>query len=501
MGIAHREENFIVIELGSHTTKAVLDTSDINKLPDVVLRTRGGVLKQDASNSAPQSATDEEFGGLKGEDSKQEPRSSGIANTQDAAASTTPLHVNGIMDVDPAESTQRSSLQAETEDEVSSVGNAAAEAAAAGDSGADRSQKDAEQDGNEVSYVFGSALESATSDALESTVDMMVGGFVQDWEALSAFLRHIITKELGIPISRNGSPILFSIPALWSKTDLERLAQVAFEHLNAPTIVIAEQPLAALYGNGKMNGLVVDIGHTVTTITPVVDSCIQPSTIVQSPVAGAAVTRRLHELLEADPSVNAQFDSGAVPLEFAERLKESGLCRLRLALTGDEEDGDEQESASPPEFEYEGKKFRINTEILAKAPEVLVEPTEPGTMRLTSLMQQAALACDPEKRTALWENINIVGGSSRFGSLKEYLQSELEATVLPASNMFAVSQTREIKILSVPDYFVGWRNHDHWAGFLGACIMAKIIMNDAKHNITRAEYNENGPSIVHTKPS
>ncbi|KAJ2743762.1 hypothetical protein H4S06_005529, partial [Coemansia sp. BCRC 34490] len=105
------------------------------------------------------------------------------------------------------------------------------------------------------------------------------------------------------------------------------------------------------------------------------------------------------------------------------------------------------------------------------------------------------------KRTALWENINIVGGSSRFGSLKEYLKSELEATVLPASNMFAVSQTREIKILSVPDYFVGWRNHDHWAGFLGACIMAKIIMNDAKHNITRAEYNENGPSIVHTKPS
>ncbi|KAJ2759174.1 hypothetical protein H4S06_002353, partial [Coemansia sp. BCRC 34490] len=256
MGIAHREENFIVIELGSHTTKAVLDTFDINKLPDVVLRTRGGVLKQDSSNSAPQSATDEEFGGLKGEDSKQEPGSSGIANTQDAAASTTPLHVNGIMDVDPAESTQRSSLQAETEDEVSSVGNAAAEAAAAGDSGADRSQKDAEQDGNEVSYVFGSALESATSDALESTVDMMVGGFVQDWEALSAFLRHIITKELGIPISRNGNPILFSIPALWSKTDLERLAQVAFEHLNAPTIVIAEQPLAALYGNGKTNGLV-----------------------------------------------------------------------------------------------------------------------------------------------------------------------------------------------------------------------------------------------------
>ncbi|KAJ2546252.1 hypothetical protein EV175_005669 [Coemansia sp. RSA 1933] len=461
MGVSYREETFVVIELGSHTTKAVLDTSDINRLPSVVVRTRAGILKNDNSKEKLERAERDE-------------------ETKDAPPN--PSHTNGesAMDVEPTEE------------------------AANGEVGADNSSSSsngAEQDGSDVSYVFGSALEATAGEDLDSTTDIVVGGVVQDWEALSAFLRHIVTKELGIRLSRNINPILFSIPALWPKTDLEKLAQVAFEHLNAPAIVISEQPLAALYGNGKMSGLVVDIGHTTTTVTPVIDSYVQPSTIAQCNVAGAAVTKRLHELLQADPAVNSQFESGAVPLGFAEALKESGLCHLRFVPAGNEESGaGEEEEAGLSEFKYQDKTYRIGKEVLRKAPEVLVNPTaEEGAARLTTLMQQAALACDPDKRTALWENINVVGGSSRFAGLREYLQSELETTVLPGSNIFALSQTREIKFLSLPDYFIGWRNHDHWAGFLGACIMAKIVMNDAKHNMTRAEYNEGGPAVVHTK--
>ncbi|KAJ1668532.1 hypothetical protein IW140_002718 [Coemansia sp. RSA 1813] len=470
MGVSHKEENFVVIELGSHTTKAVLDTSDINKLPTVVIRTRAGILKNSGKDDAGDGPP------------SQQPR------------------VNGSMDVDPTESMERSDLPTE-QAPPSNATNGTASVDEPQNEASDSSTKDAEQDGNDTSYMFGSALDSTPSDALDGTVDMVVGGLVQDWDALSAFLRHIVTKELGIHISRNINPILFSIPALWPKADLENLVQVAFEHLNAPTIVISEQPLAALYGNGKMSGLVVDIGHTTTTVTPIVDSYIQSSTIAQCNVAGAAVTKRLQELLQADSAVSSQFDAGTVSLEFAEALKESGLCRLRLVPPGSKEDAGEEEDSGASEFEYHGKKYKISKEILLKAPEIVVNPTEQGAVRLTTLMQQAALACDPEKRTTLWENISIVGGSSRFRGLKEYLQSELETTVLPGSNIFALSQTREIKFLSIPDYFAGWRNHDHWAGFLGACIMEKISMNDAKYNMTRAEYNDGGPSIVHTKPS
>ncbi|KAI9503518.1 hypothetical protein GGI25_003963 [Coemansia spiralis] len=486
MVVSYREETFVVIELGSHTTKAIVDTTDINKLPTVVLATRAGILKQEnAGASTPSVETKAAAGEHKETD-------------ESAITPSSPKPKDEQMDIDVSDTVKIASSSAEILPSKEAI-NMSALVDTQKDNSAS-SAKEGDQDGNEVSYAFGSALEAASNDMLESTIDIIVDGFVKDWDALSAFLRYLITKELGIRISSNISPIMFSVPPLWPKTDLESLTQIAFEHLNAPTIVISEQPLAAIYGNGEVTGLVVDFGHAMTTITPIVDSCIQSSAIVQTPVSGAAVTKYLHRILQGDITVSSQFESGQVPIEFADALKESGLCRLQISPGNMEEDNGGA-SAEPPIFEFDGKKYKLNRTILHQTPEILVNPTEPGAMRLTSLMQQAVLSCDPDKRAALWEHIHIVGGSSRFAGLKEYVQSELETTVLPTSNIFAISQTREIKFASLPEYFVGWRNHDHWAGFLGACIMAKIVMNDTKHNISKTEYNDSGPSIVHTKSS
>ncbi|PIA17536.1 actin-like ATPase domain-containing protein [Coemansia reversa NRRL 1564] len=332
--------------------------------------------------------------------------------------------------------------------------------------------------------------------SLERTVDIIPDGFVGDWDVLSAFLRHIVTKELGIRISDNNSTIMISTPALWPKGHLENLAQIAFEHLNAPAIVIMEQSQLAVYGNGAVTGVVVDMGHCLTTVAPVIDSCVQSSCIAQTPVAGAAVNQHLRDLLQADPATRAQFDSGSVPLEFAVALKESGLCRLQLTPTDGASENDTTETQS---FVFGGKEYAVSKQIMAKAPEILVKPTDPSAPTLASLIRQAVLGCETGRRTQLWESIHLIGGSSQFPGIKDYLQLELENAILPASNIFALSQTRDIKFCSLPEYFVGWRNHDHRTSFLGACIVGKIVLTDARHLISRAEYNDSGPSIIHTK--
>ncbi|KAJ2908868.1 hypothetical protein GGI21_002452 [Coemansia aciculifera] len=359
------------------------------------------------------------------------------------------------------------------------------------------SEKEAD-DADEVSYVFGIALETAEEGTVSQTVDIISGGFVADWDALSAFLRHIITKGLGVRIPTNNSPIMFSVPVMWPKTDLESLAQIAFEELNAPSILIVEQPLLAVYGNNAATGLVVDFGHTATTVTAVLDSAIQWTCIAQSEVAGAAVTRYLHQLLEQeDKGLCAQF-GGSVPEEFAVALKESGLCKIQLVPVGDDTNGDKGDGGgAQPELEYQGKKYTVSADVLGKAAKILVAPSDGASV--CELIKQAVLGCEAEKRAGLWESIHVVGGSSRFGGLKDLLQLELEKTVLPSSNIYANSQTREIKFGSLPDYYGGWRGRDHWAGFLGACIVAKLALNDAKHTISRSEYNDSGPSVVHTK--
>ncbi|KAJ1823482.1 hypothetical protein LPJ73_009395, partial [Coemansia sp. RSA 2703] len=43
--VGFREENSVVIELGSYTTRALRDITDINTRPSVQVRTRAGILK------------------------------------------------------------------------------------------------------------------------------------------------------------------------------------------------------------------------------------------------------------------------------------------------------------------------------------------------------------------------------------------------------------------------------------------------------------------------
>ncbi|KAJ1816097.1 hypothetical protein LPJ75_002138 [Coemansia sp. RSA 2598] len=444
MAVIHKEENFVVIELGGHTTKAVRDTTDINKLPTVQVRTRAGILKAE---------------GEKGDDT-DEPKKSAQGDA---------------------------SAKGDDDDEEEKASKKAEDGAA-------------EQETQEPSYVFGSALEAADASSVDSIVDIIVDGHVRDWDALSAFLRFVL-KELQIRISENICPMLFSIPPTWSKTDYECLAQIAFEHLNTPCIVITEQPLMAVFGNGSVNGLVVDFGHSSTTVTAVVDSCVMPSSVMQSSVAGIAVAEKLHELLASDRSVAEQLgESTDIPAEFVCALKESGLCGFELApatATADEDQQGKTDRVSET-FEFDGKKYTLPKKLLQRAPEVLIRP-ETASAPVSTLMKQTVLSCEVDKRALLWESIHVVGGSSRFAGIKDALQLELETTVLPTSNIFANSQSREIRFGSIPDYFIGWRNCDHWAAFLGACIMAKVAMNDARHNVTRAEYNDSGPSVVHTK--
>ncbi|KAJ2375349.1 hypothetical protein IW150_002594 [Coemansia sp. RSA 2607] len=461
--VGFREENSVVIELGSYTTRALRDITDINTRPSVQVRTRAGILKpEETEKPGAANKPEETDGGAE----------SSIKTTEDESAKKD--------DTDNA-STNESSAEKKAEDNANG-----------------------ETETQEPSYIFGSALENVEPGTLESVTDIMSDGFVTDWDALSAFLRFIL-KELGIRIAENYSPILFAIPPTWSKTDQECLVQIAFEHLNAPGVVISEQPLMTVFGNGAVSGLVVDIGHATTTVSAVIDSCIVPSSVVQSPVAGQMLTEHLRTLLLADEGFVAQFDDPLqITAEFVTALKESGLCKFELSSAAADEadnDGDADASAAgntPATFEYADKKYNIPKVVLHTAPELLIHPPSTFTP-LSSIIKQVILMCEADRRVPLWENINIVGGSSQIAGLKEYLQFELESTVLATSNIFATSQAREVKFASLPDYFSGWRNCDHMATFVGACIVAKYTLNDPKHNVTRAEYNDRGPSIIHRK--
>ncbi|KAJ1893333.1 hypothetical protein LPJ66_005824, partial [Kickxella alabastrina] len=312
MAITHQERNFVVIEIGGYTTKALRDTTDVNILPSVEIRTRAGILKQETEKAdeavSPLDKSSEQ-------ESKLQKQQEQAKEQQEQAAPPPPPPASASAE-NENEETDSQENDAEKKDDP-----------AAPDSSS--STKDTDEP-TEPSYIFGTALETIDPELLEATVDIIQAGRVQDWDLLSALLRHILVKELGIRISDNYCPIMFSVPPQWSKVDHEALTQVAFEHLNAPSVEIMEQPLLVVYGNGAISGLVVDFGHSVTTVSAVVDNCIVYNSVAQSTVAGSAVTERLRELLDADEGLRAQMGGEHVSLDFTQAVKESGLCKFQL---------------------------------------------------------------------------------------------------------------------------------------------------------------------------
>ncbi|KAI9323186.1 actin family [Dichotomocladium elegans] len=362
---------------------------------------------------------------------------------------------------------------------------------------------------------------------------------IVSWEDLEASWNHILFKEFNIKKSRNEHAVLLSIPLEWTKFEHERITQIFFERFNAPGIYIAPQPLLALYGCGSVSGMVVDVGESSTKIGVVVDSLVQLQASYTVSVGGRHFDTYLLDLLKRDASVVEQFKDKGVPLdlEFARFLKEQpGVCNV---FVGHEKEVERPKPAGLPgvvdsiataatedvieddlpetdredeittkdipedaEVEYKGHKFTIG-KYRHQALDPLFDPSLVGLAGpdLVGAMRLAASHCEPpEIRPKVWESVVLCGGNSLVTGLQMRLKAEVNR-ILPSSENIGDAQPRQLGFLRIPDYFtiLKDRQYHHLCTWLGGEIVAKLVFIDAKNYISKVDYNESGPSVVHTK--
>ena len=94
---------------------------------------------------------------------------------------------------------------------------------------------------------------------------------VEDWDQLEALLADVIYRQCAWVKGDEGA-CLITEPVFTSKADRERLTQMMFESFNVSGLYVAEQPVAALYAVGKVTGVSVDVGYSVTNVAPVVEA-------------------------------------------------------------------------------------------------------------------------------------------------------------------------------------------------------------------------------------
>merc|ERR1712034_119300 len=137
------------------------------------------------------------------------------------------------------------------------------------------------------------------------------------------------------------------------------------------------------------------------------------------------------------------------------------------------------------EREYElpdGQVITVGTERFRTA-EVLFNPAmigkeDGGVHRLT---YDSIMRCDVDIRKDLYSNIVISGGSTMFEHIDNGLKSEIEKMAPP---------TMKIKIVAPPE-----RKYSVW---IGGSILASLSTFQQMW-ISKQEYDESGPSIVHRK--
>ncbi|XP_048335374.2 actin-related protein 7 [Ziziphus jujuba] len=308
------------------------------------------------------------------------------------------------------------------------------------------------------------------------TVDPVVRGFIRDWDAMEDLLHHVLYTGLGWVMGNEGQ-ILFTDPLCTPKAVREQLVQLMFETFNISGFYASEQAVLSLYAVGRISGCTVDIGHGKIDIAPVIEGAVQHIASRRFEIGGIDLTKLLaQELGKSNPQVN-------ISMSDVEKIKEQFSCCAEDELAYEKTQNVMPEKHILPD----GQVITIGRERYTVG-EALFQPSILGLEAhgIVEQLVRSISTVSSDNHRQLLENTVLCGGTASMTGFEDRFQKEAglcSSAVRPA-------------LVKPPEYMP--ENLTMYSAWVGGAILAKVVFPQNQH-VTKADYDETGPSIVHKK--
>ncbi|KAJ7904317.1 actin-related protein Arp4p [Mycena olivaceomarginata] len=243
----------------------------------------------------------------------------------------------------------------------------------------------------------------------------LVDGLVHDFEPASALMRHAVVDIMRCNPSDH--PILVTEPAWNTPANRERMAEIMFEEFQVPAFYIANTGVLNAFAAGKGSALVIDVGQTMASVTPIVDGFVLRKGLVYSPLPKLVHAHASSYPCQSQPATTRSRLGAPPRFTLREDRLKATTDSWRNWYEAREVEEWIQSVAGVLEQGW-------NDQVAASRPaETASNPNLPKT--IPALITESLRACDPELRQVLVGNVVLTGGGSLFAGFGDRLSSEL----------------------------------------------------------------------------